>query len=1173
MLTSFTIIGVALAYLGVLFAVASYGDRIARQRGRIPGRSLIYTLSFGVYCTSWTFFGSVGLSAQSGLDFLPIYIGPILMIALGWPLLRRIILLAKKHNITSIADFIAARYGKSQRLAATVAVIAVIGTIPYIALQLKATTSSLEAMLKAPQAAAGLASFTPIAVDLALVVAIVMAAFTILFGTRHIDATEHQDGLMAAVAMESLVKLGAFLIAGFFVTYSIFGGFGGILDAISERPDIAQLFTGGFDGDRWFTMTFLSMVAIILLPRQFHVAVVENSDVNDLRMARWAFPLYLIAINLFVVPIAVAGLVVFPPGMVDADTFVLALPVAADQKTISLIIFLGGLSAATAMVIVATMALSIMVCNDLIIPVILRNRLESDTHKDMGRLLLLIRRSAIFAILVLAYSYYRMVGDNAALAQTGLLSFAAIAQFAPAFFGGLFWRRATARGAMAGILCGFGVWVYTLLLPSFIDAGWLSTTLLKEGPFGLGLLRPRMLFGLQFDALTHGVIWSMVANVSAYVAFSLLSQPSPIERLQASNFTGFDIGATGQSFGLWRTTISVGQLKSTVARYLGERRTERSFAEYAQSRSLKIPSDEEEADIRLLRFAEYQLASAVGAASSRLVLALLLERHSFNPRSAMKLLDDASAAIQYNRDLLQSAIDHVRQGIAVFDKDLNLICWNQQFRPLLDLPPDMGRVGVPIREIVHAMTTNTGLEVDSSSQQVEERIEKLIVSMAPFQEHFASTDTYIEVRSNSLPDGGIVVTFTDITDRMQAAKELERANENLERRVEERTAELTTLNSALALAKAEADAANLDKTRFIASASHDILQPLNAARLYTTSLVESQHTDEKQHKLAGNVDASLAAVEDILSALLDISRLDAGAFKVERNAFRLDELFTALETEYSAVAKEKGVELTVVKSTATVYSDRRLVRRVVQNLLSNAIKYAQQGRVLLGARHRDGVVSIEVHDTGPGLSEADKKMIFMEFKRLDSAPTTEHGLGLGLSIVDRIVKALDHKLDLKSRPGSGSVFSIDLPVTDAVALSTETPRGLQRRASDLRGMRVLCVDNEPQILDGMRSLLGGWGCVVHTASDFDGAKAAASKGVDILLADYHLDNTSGLDLIDALRDSLNRDLPAILITADQSAEIREEVENRNVAYMPKPVKPASLRAIIARAIVQRVAAE
>lgn len=1172
MLTSFTIVGVALAYLGVLFAVASYGDRMARQHGRIPGRRFIYTLSFGVYCTSWTFFGSVGLAAQSGLDFLPIYLGPILMVSLGWPLMQRITLLAKKHNITSIADFIAARYGKSQALGALVAVIAVIGILPYISLQLKATTAALETMLTVSGAPSGFATMSPVSYDLALLITIVMALFTILFGTRHIDATEHQDGLMAAVAMESLVKLAAFIIAGVFVTYHLFDGFGGLIDTISERPEIGQLFTRDIDGVRWLTMAFLSMVAIILLPRQFHVAIVENDDVNHLRTARWGFPLYLIAINLFVIPIAVGGLTVFQPGTVDADTFVLAIPVAADQKTISLIIFIGGLSAATAMVIVATMALSIMVSNDLIVPLILRNRLEGRGPQNMGRLLLIIRRCAIFAILVLAYSFYRMVGDVAALAQTGLVSFAAIAQFAPAFFGGMIWRRATARGAMAGILCGFLVWTYTLLLPSFIEAGWLSASVLENGAFGFEALRPRQLFGLDLDPLTHGVVWSMLANVVAYVVFSLTAQPSPIERLQAASFAGPEIAGTTPSFSLWRASISLGELKATVARYLGDQRTERSFAEFTQSRDLDV-NNESEADIRLLRFAEHLLASAVGAASSRLVLALLLERHSLNSRGAMKLLDDASAAIQYNRDLLQSAIDHVRQGIAVFDKNLNLICWNQQFRHLLDLPADLGRVGVPIREVMHTVIVKTGIDEADAGDIVEDRIENLIVAMTPFQEHIVRTGAYVEFRSNTLPDGGVVVTFADTTERVEAAKALERANENLERRVEERTAELTKLNSDLVLAKAEAEAANLGKTRFIASASHDILQPLNAARLYTTSLTEDPPRSAKHLKLVGNVDASLEAVEDILSALLDISRLDAGAFKIERNAFRLDELFSSMETEYSALAHDKGLRLRVVPSSATVFSDRRMVRRVVQNLLSNAIKYTQSGKVLLGARHRNGSIVIEVHDTGPGITDVQKETIFQEFKRLDTAPASEQGLGLGLSIVDRVVKALDHTLVLKSRPGTGSVFSLTLPETAAIARTEIAPDKLRRQSNDLRGMHILVVDNEPQILDGMRTLMSGWGCIVHTAHDRASAHAVAAFGIDVILADYHLNKTNGLDLIDDLRTVLGADTPAVLITADQSVEIAEDAEKRDVAYMRKPVKPASLRAIIAHAVVHRAAAE
>ena len=1178
MLNNFTIVGVALFYLGILFVVASYADTQLRRQRMAAGntgylRPLVYTLSFGVYCTSWTFFGSVGLAAHSGLDFLPIYIGPILMFIIGWPVVRRVVELSKQHNITSIADFIAARYGKSQALGATVAVIAVIGTLPYISLQLKATTFSLEAMLSAPGDGQEIASLMPIAVDLALYVTIAMAAFTVLFGTRHIDATEHQDGLMTAVAVESIVKLFAFLVVGLFATYGILGGFSGMFQIMDSRPEIGELFTRDVDGGRWMTLTLLSMFAIILLPRQFHVTVVENDDVRHLKTARWLFPLYLVAINLFVVPIAIAGLVTFTPGSIDADTYVLAVPVSANQTLVALIVFLGGLSAATAMVIVATMALSIMVCNDLVVPIILRNKLRGHAHKDMGGILLRIRRVSIFAILALAYSYYWMVSDSAALVQTGLISFAAIAQFAPAFFLGMIWRRATAAGAMAGILAGSFMWAYTLLLPSFIDAGWFSASILSEGPWGVSLFRPRVLFGLEFDPLTHGVLWSLLTNVAAYVAFSLLWQPKPIERLQASAFAGADVPGATPSFRLWRTAIFVGDLKETVARYLGEARTERSFAEFAQSRSLVL-DNEAEADIRLLRFAEHLLASAVGAASSRLVVALLLERHSRSSRGAMKLLDDASAAIQYNRELLQSAIDHVRQGIAVFDKDLNLTCWNQQFRHLLRLPPDIGRVGVPLHEVVHTIAENTGLDEEDLDEAISDRIDKLIISMQPYQEFIARAGRHLDVKSDSLPDGGIVITFTDITERVEAADELKRVNESLERRVEERTAELTNLNTALARAKAEADAANLGKTSFIAAASHDILQPLNAARLFTTSLSEDLPTDPRRAELVGNIDASLEAVEDILSALLDISKLDAGALKAEKAPFKIDELLKALELEYGALARDKGLRLSVVSSSATVYSDRRLVRRILQNLLSNAIKYTSSGRVLMGCRRVGDTIRVEVYDTGPGISPEQQKSVFKEFHRLASASGAEPGLGLGLSIVDRIANMLGHTLALRSEAGKGSVFSLTLPVTDALAIQATKRARAPRGGNDLRGLRVLCIDNEPKILDGMTTLLSGWGCIVGTARDAKTAMVNAKGGADILIADYHLDDhQNGLDLIAELRAEAGVDLPAVLVTADQSSGLRDTASLQDVHLLRKPLKPAALRALLIRSRIKLEAAE
>jgi len=1171
-LNGWVVIIVAFAYLGLLFGVASYGDKLAKGRVRGQGKPFIYALSLAIYCTSWTFFGSVGLAAKSGFDFLPIYIGPILMFVIGWPVLQRIARLSRKQNITSIADFIAARYGKSQLLAALVAIIAVIGILPYISLQLKAVSISLTTMLAAssdPSAQSAVGFFFG---DPAFLIALAMAAFSVLFGTRHIDATEHQAGLMLAIATESIVKLLAFLLVGGFITYSMFNGFSDLMAQARARPEISQLFSQGFDGGRWITMTLLSMIAIILLPRQFYVGVVENDNPSDIRKAAWLFPLYLIAINIFVVPIAIAGLITFSSGGVDADTFVLALPIAADQNLLALIAFIGGLSAATAMVIVASIALSIMVSNDLVVPLILRQRvLTVGAHKDMSRVLLNIRRTAIFAILALAYLYYWMVGDSFALASIGLLSFAAIAQLAPAFFGGLIWRRATVKGALAGIMAGFLTWTYTLLLPSFVNSGWIAPDFLNQGPLGIELLRPQILFNMHFDPLTHGVFWSLLFNVAAYIMVSLLTEPQPIERSQANAFINADAPNAAHGLRLWRTSIKIGDLKHTVARYIGKERAERSFKEFAGKRDLTFDPDEE-ADIRLLRFAENLLASAVGSASSRLVLALLLERNSLNTRGAIKLLDDATAAIQYNRDLLQSAIDNVIQGIAVFDKDMCLICWNRQFRHLLHLPEDFGRVGVPLEEIIRRNAESSSLDSGEIEDTVAEHVRKLIVTMEPFQQQIVADNTTLAIRSTTMPDGGIVVTFADITDRVIAAEALTRANETLERRVRERTAELTKLNKALIKAKAVAENANLDKTRFLAAASHDILQPLNAARLYTTSLVEGKNKSDEPI-LISNVDASLSAVEEILSALLDISYLDAGALKPERSAFRIDDVLSSLAVDFAPLAHERNIELVMVKSSVTVYSDRRLLRRALQNFISNAIKYTKDGRVLVGCKKNGEQIRIEVHDTGPGIPKSKESLIFKEFQRLEDQ---EQGLGLGLSIVERIGKVLNHDVGVRSILGHGSVFSLTIPIASTLAEPRSAVQRAQGQWLNLGNTTVLCVDNEEEILKGMDVLLSGWGCTVLKAKTGRGAMRKCTQhpgGPDIILADYHLDSETGLDVIDKVRAKIDPDLPAVLITADRSRKLADLAHKDNVAVMVKPVKPAALRAILSQARLPRQAAE
>ncbi len=1172
MLQGWVVVVIALAYIGFLFLVASYGDRRHELFRGNSARLLIYPLSLAIYCTSWTFFGSVGVAARTGFDFLTIYIGPVLMVGLAYPLIIRIVRLTKAQNITSIADFIAARYGKSQAVAATVAVIAIVGMIPYIALQLKAVSASVGTILD--EISAGSVAAQPVIGDVALFVALLMAAFAVLFGTRHIDATEHQDGLMLAIATESIIKLVAFLAVGVFVTFVMFPGPLALFSDALSHARTAAVLTHAPSAAAFFATTVLSLFAILLLPRQFHVAVVENRSEAEIRRAAWLFPAYLVLINLFVMPIAMAGLLTFPAGLTDADMFVLALPLKAHSELFTLIAFVGGLSAATAMVIVESVALAIMVSNDIVMPFILNRRaVNVAAPSDAGAQLLTVRRIAIFGILLLAYIYYRSAGP-AQLASIGLLSFAAIAQLTPAFFGGLIWRRGNATGAIAGMTAGILVWAYTLLLPSIMDAGMVGERILSAGPFDLLWLRPQAMFGLDLPPLVHGVALSLLANIALYVGCSFGRRGSAIERMQADLFVPTSLAPIAPSFRLRRAAVTTEELIATVARYLGEERTRASFASFAAARRISL-EPRVEADFALLQYGEYLLASAIGAASSRLVLSLLLRKQTVSTKAALKLLDDASAALHYNREVLQTALDHVRQGIAVFDKELALVCWNRQFGEILDLPHELTRVGIALEGIIRHVVVRDARDVKNVPAQVAERVARYTSEAEPFLERFPERELVMEVRADRMPDGGLVTTFTDITPSVKAAEALERANATLERRVRERTGELTRLNAELERAKAEADDANVSKTRFVAAASHDILQPLNAARLYVTSLIERQGGGEGAD-LVHNIDASLEAVEEIFAALLDISRLDTGAMQPELTDFRIDELLARLEVEFAPLAREKGLRLKFMPCALAVRSDRRLLRRLLQNLVSNAIKYTPKGTVLVGCRRRGARLRIDVYDTGIGIPQAKRRAVFKEFHRLDQGARVARGVGLGLSIVERIARVLDCEVALKSDVGRGSRFSVEVLRGRAAAAEPALRAAGKAAAGQLAGTVVVCIDNEPAILDGMQTLLGGWGCRVLQAVDLAGALAAiAASGCepDGLLVDYHLDADNGLDAIAELRARYGRELPAILLTADRSLKVRDEARAASAHVLNKPVKPASLRALMTQWRVQRVAAE
>ncbi|MDR3467157.1 MAG: PAS-domain containing protein [Xanthobacteraceae bacterium] len=1158
---NWAVIAVAFGYIGLLFVVASYGDRLS-QAQRARAGVLIYPLSLAIYCTSWTFFGSIGFASRTGVEFLAIYVGPALMIGFGTPLLRRVITLAKTYNITSVADFIGARYGKSQAVAATAAVIAIVGSVPYIALQLKAVASSLETILSDPNAGSVAFPQIPLVGDLALVVTAAMALFAVLFGTRQVDATEHQHGLMLAVAAESIVKLALFIAAGAFVTFWMFSPAELVTRAL-QSPEAARTLDHVPSIGNFLTMTLLSFFAVMLLPRQFHVSVVENTRDAEVGRARWLFPLYLVAINLFVIPVALAGLITFSGGGVDSDMYLLALPMEHGASAVSLAVFVGGLSASTAMVIVECVALAIMVSNDIVVPLLLRRSPHwRNSGQTFAGVLLNTRRIAIVAIMLLAYVYYRSLG-NAQLAAIGLLSFAAIAQLAPAFFGGLMWRRATARGALAGMVAGIAVWAYTLFVPSLADFAPATTTWLQQGPFGIEALRPQALLGSELPPLIHGVVWSLALNCLTYVVVSLMYKPSSIERVQAELFVPGERAPMTPNFRRWRATVTVQDTLATVAQYLGPERARQEFEAFAAAQRATLDGNAP-ADFRLLRHAEHLIASSIGTASSRVVMSLLLRKRTVSAKAALKLLDDAHAALHFNREMLQTALNHVRQGIAVFDADLQLVCWNRQFGDLLQLPPYVVQNGVALRDIIEALDSRAATDAGTGAHLIETRLAAYTTEGAPYLERLPDRNLVIEVRANRMPEGALVITFSDITPSVEAAEALERANASLEMRVRERTEELTRLNSELARAKSAAEEANISKTRFLAAASHDVLQPLNAARLYVTSLVERQSGGDNV-RLAENIDESLEAIEDILGALLDISRLDAGAMTPSISSFRIGDLLRSLEIEFAPMARGKDLELTFVASALPVQSDRVLLRRLLQNLISNAIKYTPHGRVLVGCRRHGRSVRVEIYDTGLGIPPPKRREIFKEFHRLDQGARIARGLGLGLSIVDRIARVLNHGIAIDSNHGGGSRFTVTLPIADAITFTAAVTSATPLARASMTGARIVCIENDPAILDGMKTLLGDWGAAVIAALDPAAAmEAIEASGAPVtgLLVDYHLDRGNGIAAIRDIRRRFGAAIPAILITADRSPAVRAAAAEEKIVVLNKPVKPAALRALL-----------
>ena len=651
MLSANLVLLTALAYVALLFLVAFVSDVRARNGWLgLVHSPVVYTLSISVYCTSWTFYGAVGSAARSGLEFATIYLGPTLVFIGWWFLLRKLVRIGRVHRTSSIGDLISSRYGKSTSLAVLVTLVAVIGTTPYIALQLKAVTASFQVV--AYTADASTLGIPTGEVDLrtGFWVAVSMAVFTILFGTRNIDANEQHHGVVAAIALEALVKLLALLAVGLFVVFSIAGG----IPEVFDLPTTASVLQGSETfGTRWVALTFLSAAAIVCLPRQFQITVVENADENHLRTAGWLFPLYLFLTSLFTLPIAIVGLATLPPGS-NPDMFVLTLPMQYDQNALALLVFIGGFSSATSMVIIASIALSIMVSNHIVMPIVLRLPLPfAGISGDVKTLLLVSRRISIGVILMLGFAYFVASAKSDALAAMGLIAFAGVAQFLPSLIGGLYWHQASKAGAFSGLLAGVVLWAYTLLLPSF-EGGAIPASLFEAGPWGIAALRPQALFGAEgIDPLVHSLFWSLGANVVLFVAVSLLHEQKPLERLQATLFIDVFRNPADNESRFIRRSAAIDDLYVLAQRILGTDQAYRLFRNFARKQGSK--DDLPQPDTEFIAHLERQLAGGIGAASARVMVSQVITGETISLDEMMKLVDETQQVIEYSQQLEQKS--------------------------------------------------------------------------------------------------------------------------------------------------------------------------------------------------------------------------------------------------------------------------------------------------------------------------------------------------------------------------------------------------------------------------------------------------------------------------------------------------------------------------------------
>ncbi|MBQ4832177.1 PAS-domain containing protein [Pseudoalteromonas sp. MMG010] len=1133
---------VALGYIGMLFWLANWGDKTTALAKKISHHPFVYSLSLGIYCTSWTYYGSVGTAATSSWSYLPILLGPALLFFFGQRFLRKLVLVSKKQNITTIADFISARYGKRQTTAIMVTIIALLATIPYIALQLKALSTSFLLLQNSNQISGDM---------LALSATLIMALFAIFFGTRKVDVTEYRSGLMLAVAFESLIKLIALVAVAGLGLYSLMS-----LSESESLTSTSMLHWGEFN---FFSFNFIGQslmaaAAIICLPRQFHVTVVDNQDKRHLFTARWAFPLYLLLTAVMILPIATAAI---HPSIGDGfspDSFVLALPLLHDNAILTTFVFIGGLSAATAMIVVATLTLSTMISNDVVLPLILRRKFKrnliTSSYKSQ---ILLVRRFSIAGILILSYLYQQWFSHNSALASMGLVAFSLVTQLLPAIVGGLYWRKGHAYGVYAGLLAGFICWVLFLMFP-ILDAGNSLTT------------------ELQQTLITRGTLIALFANIGCYISFSLGADERLIDKIQAAAFVDPKDQTLLSKHSNKDVKATVYDFKILLQTFLGIQRSQQVLAHFALNHAINDNNAHPKAEF--IAYCERALTGVLGASSAQALIRTVSSGKRMAFEEVVNFFDETTQALQFNQNLLFTSLENLSHGISVVDKDLKLVAWNKRYAEMFGYPEGFLEVGQAIQDIIRYNAKRGECGPGEIERQVEKRVQHLKNgSSHHFIRHRRNGQVY-EMIGNPLPDGGFVTSFSDITTHINTQNALEEINMDLENRIEARTQEVQTINrdlhaqiqsrvkteQALTLAKREAEHANDSKTRFLALASHDILQPLNAARLYLAAIDENQLSSNNKNnfdKLGDSLDSTV----HLMSALLEIAKLEQGAMTPTPRHFSIDDILLPLQSEYAILSSDKGLTLNVRSQQQIVHSDITYLRRIIQNLVSNAVKYTDTGRVLIACRNRKHNLRIEVWDTGPGISDVEQAKIFNDFYRIQSKDNK--GVGLGLGVVKRMVDLLSLELFVDSQLHKGSRFSIEVPYGDAMLVQQKdtTNSLIENRAT----VNIIAVDDDPKNLAAMASLLNKWQANYTLFENVDNVlnHAHNHSAPNVILMDYQLGHSlDGIDVINKLREIWQSEIPAILITAVRDNELKQQTKAQKIHYLSKPIKPGKLKALL-----------